>query len=107
MLLVRGGTPPGQGGIEILARVDCGRPCDLAATFLAALRVLRASGPVPRQNGGHSSYSTVTVAENCGGSAVAVPGLRMLCSTVDTNSASAWETFGKISGLLREWVFGS
>ena len=22
------GTPPGQGGIEILARADCGRPCD-------------------------------------------------------------------------------
>ena len=100
MLLARRGTPPGQGGKEILARVDCGRPCDLAATFLAALRVLRASGPVPRQNGGHSSYSTVTVAENCGGSAVAVPGLRVLCSTVDTNSASAREAFEKFLGFF-------
>ena len=44
------------------------------------------------------------MAENCGVSAVAVPGLRMLCSTVDTNSASAREAFGKISGFLREWV---
>ena len=24
-------------------------------------------------------------------------------STVDTNSATAWETFGRISGFLREW----
>ena len=80
------------------------RPCDPAATIRAAPRVLRASGPVPRQNGGYSSYAAVTVAENSGGSAVAVPGLRMLCSTVDTKSASARETFGRISGFLSEWV---
>ena len=30
--------------------------------------------------------------------------VRMLCSTVDTNSASAREAFGIISGFLREWV---
>ena len=33
--------------------------------------------------------------------------VRGVCSTVDTNSASAWETFGRIYGFLREWVFGS
>ena len=40
------------------------------------------------------------MAENCGGSAVALPGLRMLCSTVDTSSVSARETFGIICGFL-------
>ena len=33
-----------------------------------------------------------------------VPGSVVLCSTVDSYSASAWETFGRISGFLREWV---
>ena len=36
-------TPPGQGGIEILARDDCGRPCDHAGcvpahVFCAAIQ---------------------------------------------------------------------
>ena len=30
--------------------------------------------------------------------------VRMLCSTVDTNSASVREAFGIFSGFLREWV---
>ena len=36
------GTPPGQGGIEILALYDCGRPCDHAVCVPAAevVRVL-------------------------------------------------------------------
>ena len=51
------------------------------------LQVLRASGPVPRQNVGPSSCASVTVAENCGVSAVAW-GRAMLCSTVATLSAS-------------------
>ena len=87
---LRRSTQPGQGGFQNWP------PWGLRWL----LRVLRASGPVPRQNGGHSSYATVTVAENCGGSAFAVPG----CSTVDTYSASARETFGIISGFLREWA---
>ena len=36
-----------------------------------------------------------------------VPGSAVLCSTVDTNSVSAWETFGRISGFLREWVYSA
>ena len=63
------------------------------------LRVLGASGPVPRLNAGHSSYTTVFGAESCGGSAVAVLGCAVLCSTVDTYSASAREAFGRISGF--------
>ena len=52
---------------------------------LPALR-LGASGSVPRQSVGHSSYGAVTGAQNCGGSAVAVLlGRRaMLGSTVVT-----------------------
>ena len=38
----RRGTPQGQGGIEILAWADCGRPCDHAVRVLAVqvVRVL-------------------------------------------------------------------
>ena len=38
----------------------CGRPCALQRKVLAVLRVLRASGSVPRQNGGHSCCATET-----------------------------------------------
>ena len=65
-------------------------PVTVQRQFPAVLRVLRASGSVPQQNGGHSSHTSVTVTENCGGSAVAVPwGRATLGSTVDTYSASA------------------
>ena len=90
---------PFQGGKHILAVVGTlvgDVPVTLQRQIPAVLRVLRASGPVPRKNGGHSSYATVTVAENCGGSAVAGPWSRMLCSTVETHSASArdfWNIF--------------
>ena len=67
----------------------------------AVLRVLRASGPVPRQNGGHSSYATVTVAENCGGSAVAVPVSR---NALFDSRYIFCVSEGRISGFLREWV---
>ena len=55
----RRGTPPGQGGIEILARADCGRPCDHAVRLPAVqvVRVLRRDS-VPRQSAGLSSCAT-------------------------------------------------
>ena len=67
-------------------------PVTLQRQIPAVLRVLRAFGSVLRQNGGHSSYATVTEAENCGDSAVAVRGRAMLGSTVDTFSASVFRT---------------
>ena len=50
----------------------CGRLCDLQRQVPSALRVLRASGSVPRPSVGHSSFAAVTGAQNCGDSAVAV-----------------------------------
>ena len=55
---LRRGTPPGQGGTQVLAAVGIlvgDVPVTLQRQIPAVLRVLRASGPVPRQNGGHSS----------------------------------------------------
>ena len=59
-VLARRGTPPGQGGIEILARDDCGRLFDHAARVLPAVQVVRVlcRDSVPRQSAGHSSCAT-------------------------------------------------
>ena len=67
------------------------------------LRVLRASGQVPRQNGGPSSYATVSGRKlwrfrSCRGSRNALfdSGFVLCVSTT--------ATFGSISGFLRVWV---
>ena len=56
---LHGGTPPGQGGTEKLARADCGRPCD-RAVCVPAVQVVRVlcRDTVPRQSAGPSSCAT-------------------------------------------------
>ena len=53
------GTPPGQGGIQILALGDRGRPCDHAVR-VPAVQVVRVlcRDTVHRQSAGHSSCAT-------------------------------------------------
>ena len=77
---------PGQGRIEILAVVGdlvVDVPVTMQRQFPASSRssCLRSRFSTEWWT---FQFATVTVAENCGGSAVAVPGLLMLCSTVDT-----------------------
>ena len=100
----RRGSPPGQDVVEILAVVGA-LVVDVPVTMQRQIPASSSSSCLRSSSSTEwwkFQFATVTVAENCGGSAVAVPGSRMLCSTVDTYSASARETFGRISGFQRE-----
>ena len=84
----RRGSPPGQGGIQILA-IMLALVGDVFVTMQRHFQQF------------HSSYATVTVAGNCGGLAVAVGSRNALFDSGYMFCVSTRATFGIISGFLR------